>query len=193
LPDGDALASRALWLAPNVDGRALEESLRSLRLRQGDGLAGSAWARREPISRRRSQGASAPGAHEPCADALRPTVVVPALAGDEVLMVIELYATGDVRYSERLMELLGAVGDVLGTFLARRRAQLVAPEISSLMARELEVLRLAAGGLQAGEIAEHLVIVRSTVKVHLQNIYAKLNASNRTSAVVAAMRTGLIE
>lgn len=62
-----------------------------------------------------------------------------------------------------------------------------------LTPRELEVLRLAAGGLQAGQIAEHLVISRGTVKTHLQHIYAKLEAHNRTAAVVAAMRAGLID
>lgn len=61
-----------------------------------------------------------------------------------------------------------------------------------LTPRELEVLTLVGQGLSNGEIAEKLVIAPRTAKVHVQNILAKLGASNRTEAVSIAVRQQLI-
>lgn len=61
-----------------------------------------------------------------------------------------------------------------------------------LTRRELEILRLAADGLSAPEIAERLVVSVTTVKTHLQHIYAKLEVSDRTAAVAQALRRGLL-
>jgi DNA-binding CsgD family transcriptional regulator len=82
-----------------------------------------------------------------------------------------------------------AVGHVLGAFFARRRGQLM---LSSITARETEVLVLVAQGLTAANIAEQLSISRATVKTHLEHIYLKLGVSNRASAVASALRAGLI-
>ena len=61
-----------------------------------------------------------------------------------------------------------------------------------LTKRELEILRLAAEGLSAPEIADRLVVSVTTVKTHLQHVYAKLEVSDRTAAVAQAMRRGLL-
>jgi DNA-binding NarL/FixJ family response regulator len=53
----------------------------------------------------------------------------------------------------------------------------------ALTAREREVLDLVAGGATNAVIAETLVISESTVKKHLDNIYAKLGVGSRTAAV----------
>jgi DNA-binding NarL/FixJ family response regulator len=55
--------------------------------------------------------------------------------------------------------------------------------MSVLTRREREVLQLAADGLWSIAIAEALVVSPGTVKTHFQNIYAKLGAGNRASAV----------
>ena len=65
-------------------------------------------------------------------------------------------------------------------------------ESSRLTARELDVLRLLAEGLSAGEIGGRLHLSESTVKSHLGHIYQKLGATNRTQALMTAMRTGLL-
>ncbi len=68
----------------------------------------------------------------------------------------------------------------------------VAP-VPLLTAREREVLRLAAEGNSAPQIAERLVIGESTVKTHLANTYAKLGVPDRAAAVASAIRRGLID
>jgi len=61
-----------------------------------------------------------------------------------------------------------------------------------LTAREVEVLRLIAGGLNNREIAEKLVISDKTVKTHVSSILAKLHLEDRTKAAIYAVRHGLI-
>jgi DNA-binding CsgD family transcriptional regulator len=51
-----------------------------------------------------------------------------------------------------------------------------------LSRRELEVLRLLAGGRTSGEIATELFISSRTAEHHIQNIYTKIDVSNRASA-----------
>jgi LuxR family maltose regulon positive regulatory protein len=58
--------------------------------------------------------------------------------------------------------------------------------------RELEVLRLIAAGLSNQEIAERLVISPNTIKAHINKIYAKLDVSSRTQAIVRARELNLL-
>jgi DNA-binding NarL/FixJ family response regulator len=63
---------------------------------------------------------------------------------------------------------------------------------SSLSHRELEVLELVAKGKSNREIACSLGITEATVKCHVSVILMRLNASDRTQAVVIALQRGLI-
>jgi ATP/maltotriose-dependent transcriptional regulator MalT len=64
--------------------------------------------------------------------------------------------------------------------------------VEVLSERELEVLRLLAGGASNEEIAEQLVIAIGTVKRHVSNIFGKFTVSNRTQAVARARELGLL-
>jgi DNA-binding NarL/FixJ family response regulator len=58
--------------------------------------------------------------------------------------------------------------------------------------REEEVLQLIADGCSTPEVAARLYISQKTVKNHLASIYEKLDARDRTQAVLAAVRIGII-
>jgi DNA-binding NarL/FixJ family response regulator len=63
----------------------------------------------------------------------------------------------------------------------------------ALSPREVDVLRLIAGGNANKAIASQLSITEETVKGHVKNILAKLAASDRTHAVTIALKRGIIE
>jgi DNA-binding NarL/FixJ family response regulator len=58
--------------------------------------------------------------------------------------------------------------------------------------REQEVLRLMARGLSNLEIADELILGLQTVKTHVANVLAKLNARDRTQAVIRAYESGFV-
>jgi two-component system response regulator DegU len=96
----------------------------------------------------------------------------------EVILAIQLAANGDRPMSPRLAS---AMLDE-----ARREDALIS-------AREEEVLQLVADGYGTNEIAERLYISGKTVKNHLASIYEKLNARDRTQAVLMAVKMGIVK
>jgi NarL family two-component system response regulator LiaR len=60
-----------------------------------------------------------------------------------------------------------------------------------LTPREREVLALIVEGLNNPEIAERLVVSRSTAKAHVSNILSKLGVSNRAEAIALALQQNL--
>jgi DNA-binding NarL/FixJ family response regulator len=92
-----------------------------------------------------------------------------------------------------------------GAWLSPRAAEVVLARIRSsqapdgsdsagleeLSARELDVLRLIARGMENSEIAESLNISQRTAKNHVSNILAKLGLPSRVQAAIYAVRRGL--
>ena len=66
------------------------------------------------------------------------------------------------------------------------------PPDYELTPREEEVLALLVEGLSNPEIAERLVVTRSTAKAHVSNILSKLGVSNRAEAVRVALKQKLV-
>lgn len=97
----------------------------------------------------------------------------------EVVEAIRLAANGDRPMSPRLAEAL--------LHEARRDTDGI------ISAREEEVLQLVADGLGTNEIGERLYISHRTVKNHLASIYDKLDARDRTQAVLMAVKMGIVK
>jgi DNA-binding NarL/FixJ family response regulator len=105
---------------------------------------------------------------------------------DGVVLAVRAAANGVAWLSPRAAEV------VLGR--VRRDGAEQDPQsdaIDELSARELEVLRLVARGMENAEIAEELGISPRTAKNHVSNILAKLGLPNRIQAAIYAVRRGL--
>ena len=84
------------------------------------------------------------------------------------------------------------VGQV-ATTSAPSRVPTVPTYPDGLTAREVEVLRLLAGGRTSPQVAEALVLSVHTVERHVANLYAKIGAHGRADATAYALRHGLTD
>lgn len=99
----------------------------------------------------------------------------------EVVMAVKLAANGDRILSPRLAELM--------------LAEATSPDdpVSILTNREEELLQHIADGLATSEVAAKMYISQKTVKNHLASIYDKLQARDRTQAVLTAVKMGIVK
>ena len=67
------------------------------------------------------------------------------------------------------------------------------PMLEKLSEREMSILRLMAQGKANREIAEELFLAAGTVKNNVSNIINKLHTNDRTQAVLAALRRGIVD
>jgi two-component system response regulator DegU len=104
---------------------------------------------------------------------------------DEVAAAVRLAADGETAMSP----------DLAASMLAEVRrldADADLDEDRAVTRREEEVLQLIADGCSTPEVAEKLFISQKTVKNHLASIYQKLDARDRTQAVLQAVRMGIV-
>lgn len=99
---------------------------------------------------------------------------------DDIAGTIRAVVAGDVSLS----------ADLAGSMLDEVRR---GPERSDAVSpREEEVLQLIADGCSTTEVAQRLFVSQKTVKNHLASIYDKLDARDRTQAVLRAVRMGIV-
>ncbi|MDP2400649.1 MAG: response regulator transcription factor [Actinomycetota bacterium] len=125
---------------------------------------------------------------------------------EDVFGVLAVGASGyilkDTR-PDRVVEAVRAVAEGQAVFDAKVAARVISGHGTSepdagevlrerLSAREMEVLRLMGKGFSNKEIARALWIGETTVKTHVSHILRKLEAADRTQAVLAAVKTGLL-
>ena len=125
---------------------------------------------------------------EVLADAIRAGAsgyLVKDCSTDEVADAVRIAAKGEMALSPALAATM--LDEV------RRLDAPTAPEDDRVITkREEEVLQLIADGCSTPEVAERLYISQKTVKNHLASIYQKLDARDRTQAVLQAVRMGII-
>lgn len=120
-----------------------------------------------------------------------------------VLDALQVGAAGFLLKRARAEELVQAVRTVAGgesLLFPDAVRDLLRPAVRTrthggpeLTPREREVLTLIAEGMTNSEIAEALVIGVETVRSHVASLLAKLQARDRTQAVVVGYRSGLLE
>jgi DNA-binding NarL/FixJ family response regulator len=99
---------------------------------------------------------------------------------------IRVVAEGDSLLSPSVTRRL------IESFVRDRRHAPAPPQLNDLTTREAEIFGLVARGLSNAEIADLLVVSRTTVKTHVARVLAKLELRDRIQAVVLAYETGII-
>lgn len=127
-------------------------------------------------------------------------VLTSYLDNEKIYPVIEAGAKGYMLKTSSAAEILNAIQKVARGELAietevdkKIKAHDMQPELhDDLTARERDILRLLAKGYDNQTIADELFISLKTVKTHVSNILAKLEADDRTQAVVYAFKHHLV-
>ena len=103
---------------------------------------------------------------------------------DRVVQAVRAVASGDIILSPA----------VLKSIVQRHDAPTAAaPDGGPLLTeRELRILKLTARGLTNPQVAQECGLSPRTVRGHLEDIFDKLQVTNRTEAVAAALRLGII-
>jgi DNA-binding NarL/FixJ family response regulator len=109
--------------------------------------------------------------------------LVKGVGPERVEHAVRTVAAGDVVLDQSL---------VVGvTELAQARRSPTARPFPQLTAREFDILGLIAEGLDNASIARRLVLSPKTVRNHVSNVFAKIQAPDRPGAIVLARRHGL--
>jgi DNA-binding NarL/FixJ family response regulator len=126
----------------------------------------------------------------------RVIVLTTADQDGDIQQALQAGAAAYVLKSLPKNELLAAIRTVhagrrhISSAVAARLAEHMGEE--GLTARELEVLALIRDGLRNKQVAEQLGISETTVNFHIKNIVEKLQANDRTHALIIAIRRGLL-
>ena len=116
--------------------------------------------------------------------------------GEEIFLAMKAGAAGFVLKEMPLDQLLEAIRVVhrgeqyMPSEIARRVGERMLAQLSP---REIEVLQSLGRGLSNKEIGAKLGVVEGTVKIHITNIFGKLGVSDRTQALIEAVKRGIVQ
>ncbi|GAB2610304.1 response regulator [Pseudactinotalea suaedae] len=171
--DGKRAVAEAARLRPDV-------VLMDLRMPEGDGVTAIRELSRQQVP-------------------VRVLVLTTYDTDHDVLLAIDAGATGYLLKDTPREELFRAVEaasrgeSVLSpSVTSRLMGQMRQPPAETPSPRELDVLRLIAGGATNREVAKRLYISETTVKTHLLHVYARLGVHDRAAAVAAAFSRGYL-
>ncbi len=94
---------------------------------------------------------------------------------------------------ERLLSAVAQVARGVEVVDEAVREAWAASDPDALTPRELEVLQVVARGASNLEVAQRLGLKEGTVRIHLSNVFSKLGVRDRTEAVTAALKRGLVD
>jgi DNA-binding NarL/FixJ family response regulator len=109
---------------------------------------------------------------------------------DELSRVIETVMNGGIWVDTKIASY---VFDVMTHLNEEQKKNRVKGEEYNISEREMEVLKLVAGGLSNDEIADKLFISRNTVKNHIAGIISKLAVKDRTQAAIFAIKNNMFD
>ena len=125
-------------------------------------------------------------------------VVLTTYSGD--VQALRAFKAGAAGYILKSMLRKGLIETIRAVNAGRRSippeiAQEIADHVDgdALSEREIEVLRIVAGGCANKVVAARLGITEDSVKGHMKNVLAKLHANDRTHAVLIAMKRGILD
>ena len=116
--------------------------------------------------------------------------------GEEIYLALKAGASGLVLKGmplDRLLEAIRAVHQGNQYIPSEIAARIGERLLAQLSPREIEVLHSLARGLSNKEIAAQLGVVEGTVKIHITNIFTKLRVSDRTQALIEAIKRGIVQ
>jgi len=124
-------------------------------------------------------------------------ILTTSTVSDELAGALAAGASGAIIKSSEYSELLTAIRTVNagGRAISPEIERLIEedPPVPQLSARQLEILQSVARGLTNADIAKQLNISADMVKEHLNALFSKIGAANRSEAVAIALRKHLLK
>jgi DNA-binding NarL/FixJ family response regulator len=105
---------------------------------------------------------------------------------EELLQAVRVVANGDALLAPSVTR------RIIEQFARAKANPELGARLEALTHRELEVLRMLAGGKSNAELAAALFVTEGTIKTHVSSLLSKLGLRDRVQAVVLAYESGLV-
>jgi signal transduction histidine kinase len=186
---GDVLRSSAFWRAPRVDAAALERANRELLFVRGDGLPGRVWAAGEAEWVNADAKARLPRRAAVVASGFQTAFAFPIRSAAEIFGVIELFHRESREPDAELLQTASAIGNQIGQFIERKRAERQLIERTRQAALGADV---GAAATESGTLPEALRRCADAVVRHLDAALCRIwTCDERTRVLVLEAEEGI--